>query len=94
MSEAQYRVCCHGGCLQNGTQQAQGYVSYRLETRSDQKQVVRLTDLPGVTTNNKSNTSRSSPPSWACADGSSEPARAHETTAWRCRLIPNCWSFS
>ena len=53
MSETQYRVCCDGGCLQNGTQQAQGYASYCLETRSGQKQVVRMTDLPGVTTNNE-----------------------------------------
>jgi ribonuclease HI len=46
-------VKCDGGCLQNGTKEAEGYASYSLETRSGQKQVVRLTDLPGVTTNNQ-----------------------------------------
>ena len=53
MFETHYHVCCDGGCSQNGTQQAQGYASYFLEARSGQKQVVRQTDLPGVTTNNE-----------------------------------------
>jgi ribonuclease HI len=53
MFEAHYRVCCDGGCLQNGTEQAQGYASYLLETRCGKRQVVRLADLPGVTTNNQ-----------------------------------------
>jgi ribonuclease HI len=53
MSEAQYRVCCDGGCLNNGAQEAQGYASYSLETCTGQGQVVRLRDLPGVTTNNE-----------------------------------------
>ena len=53
MFEAQYRVCCDGGCSQNGTQEANGYASYILETRTGQRQMVRLNDLPGVTTNNE-----------------------------------------
>ena len=53
MPDAQYFVWCDGGCSNNGTQQARGYASYCLETRSGHKQVVRLTDLPGVTTNNQ-----------------------------------------
>jgi ribonuclease HI len=53
MSEAQYSVCCDGGCLHNGTQEARGYASYALESRTGQRQVVRLRDLPGVTTNNE-----------------------------------------
>ena len=53
MFEAQYRVCCDGGCSQNGTQEANGYASYILETRTGQRQMVRLNDLPGVTTINE-----------------------------------------
>jgi ribonuclease HI len=48
-----YAVYCDGGCLQNGAQEAQGYASFSLESRTGQKQVVRLNDLPGVTTNNQ-----------------------------------------
>ena len=53
MSEAQHLVWCDGGCSNNGTQQAQGYASYCLETRTGKRQIVRLLDLPGVTTNNQ-----------------------------------------
>jgi ribonuclease HI len=54
MSEAQYRVWCDGGCANNGSrQQARGYASYLLATRTGQQQTVRLDDLPGVTTNNE-----------------------------------------
>jgi ribonuclease HI len=53
MSEYAYVVRCDGGCLQNGTHHAQGYASYSLEAYTGQKQMVRLTDLPGVTTNNQ-----------------------------------------
>lgn len=53
MSEAQHLVWCDGDCSNNNTQQAQGYASYRLKTRMGQKQVVCLTDLPGVSTNNE-----------------------------------------
>jgi ribonuclease HI len=53
MFHAQYCVYCDGGCLRNGTQEAKGYASYSLETRTGKRQVVRLTELPGVTTNNE-----------------------------------------
>jgi ribonuclease HI len=53
MSEAQGRMWCDGGCSNYGTQQAQGYASYCLETRSGQKQVVRLSALPVVSSNNQ-----------------------------------------
>lgn len=53
MFNAQYRVYCDGGCSLNGTQQARGYASYCLQTRSGLKQVVRLNDLPGAMTNNE-----------------------------------------
>jgi ribonuclease HI len=53
MSEAQYLVWCDGGCSNNATRQALGYASYCLETRTGKRQIVRLTDLPGVTTNNQ-----------------------------------------
>ena len=48
-----YRIWADGGALQNGTQQAHGYASYLLESRSGKRQIVRLSDLPGVTTNNQ-----------------------------------------
>ena len=53
MFDYSYAVYCDGGCLQNGAQEAQGYASFSLESRTGQKQVVRLNDLPGVTTNNQ-----------------------------------------
>jgi ribonuclease HI len=53
MSESQYHVWCDGGALQNGTEEAQGYASYLLESRTGKRQIVRLNDLPGVTTNNE-----------------------------------------
>ena len=53
MFEAHYRICCDGGCSHNGTQQAQGYASYLLETRAGKTQIVRLPNLPGVKTNNQ-----------------------------------------
>jgi ribonuclease HI len=48
-----YRVWCDAGCLQNGTQEAQGYAPYSLESGRDPRQVVRLRDLSGITTNNQ-----------------------------------------
>jgi ribonuclease HI len=48
-----YRIWADGGCVHPGTQEAQGYASYSLECRTGKKQVVRLGDLPGVTTNNE-----------------------------------------
>ena len=53
MSEAQYRVWCDGGCANNGTQEAHGYSSYSLEACTGKRQIIRLADLPGVTTNNQ-----------------------------------------
>ena len=53
MFDTQYRVYCDGGCLQNGTREARGYASYSLEARTGQRQVVRLNDLPNVSTNNQ-----------------------------------------
>ena len=53
MFEYSYVAYCDGGCPRNGTQEAQGYASFLLESRTGQRQVVRLTDLPGVTTNNE-----------------------------------------
>lgn len=53
MFDYSYHVWADGRCAHNGTQAAQGYASYSLETRSGQKQVIGLTDLPGVTTNNQ-----------------------------------------
>lgn len=53
MSQSQYCVYCDGGCLQNGTREARGYASYLLQSRTGEKQLVRLNDLPGVTTNNQ-----------------------------------------
>ena len=53
MFDYSYAVYCDGGCLQNGAQGAQGYASFSLASRTGQKQVVRLNDLPGVTTNNQ-----------------------------------------
>ena len=53
MSQSQYCVYCDGGCLQNGTREARGYASYLLQSRTGKKQLVRLNDLPGVTTNNE-----------------------------------------
>jgi ribonuclease HI len=51
--EYSFVVTSDGGCLQNGTQEAHGYASYLLQSRTGKKQLVRLTDLPGVTTNNE-----------------------------------------
>jgi ribonuclease HI len=51
--DTQYRVYCDGGCLQNGTREARGYTSYSLEARTGQRQVIRLNDLPNVSTNNQ-----------------------------------------
>jgi ribonuclease HI len=48
-----YCIYCDGGCSQNGSQEARAYASYSLEARTGQKQVVRLKDLPRVTTNNE-----------------------------------------
>ena len=53
MFEYSFTVISDGGCLQNGTQQAHGYASYLLESRTGKRQIVRLDDLPGVTTNNQ-----------------------------------------
>ena len=53
MFEYSFTVVSDGGCLQNGTQQAHGYASYLLESRTGKRQIVRLSDLPGVTTNNQ-----------------------------------------
>lgn len=53
MFDTQYRVYCDGGCSQNGSREARAYASYSLEARTGQKQIVRLNDLPGVTTNNE-----------------------------------------
>jgi len=51
--EYSFVAICDGGCLQNGTQEAHGYASYLLESRTGKRQIVRLSDLPGVTTNNE-----------------------------------------
>jgi ribonuclease HI len=51
--ETDYRIYCDAGCLRNGTQEAQSYASYSLESRAGHKQIVRLADLPGVTTSNE-----------------------------------------
>ena len=53
MSDHLYRIWADGGALQNGTRDAQGYASYLLESRTGKRQIVRLNDLPGVTTNNE-----------------------------------------
>ena len=53
MFEYSFVAICDGGCLQNGTQEAHGYASYLLESRTGKRQIVRLSDLPGVTTNNE-----------------------------------------
>ena len=53
MSDHLYRIWADGGALQNGTLEAQGYASYLLESRTGKRQIVRLNDLPGVTTNNE-----------------------------------------
>jgi ribonuclease HI len=53
MSEAQYGVWCDGGCLNNGGRAAQAYASYLTVARTGQRQIVRLADLPHVTTNNQ-----------------------------------------
>ena len=47
MFDTQFGVYCDGGCLQNGTQEAHGYASYLLQSRTGKRQLVRLTDLPG-----------------------------------------------
>jgi ribonuclease HI len=51
--DTQYRIYCDGGCSQNGTREARAYASYSLESRAGQRQVVRLNDLPNVSTNNE-----------------------------------------
>lgn len=53
MFDTQYKIICDGGCAQNGSREARAYASYSLESRTGQRQVVRLKDLPGVTTNNQ-----------------------------------------
>lgn len=53
MFDYAYRVWADGGCAQNGTREARGYASYLLQSRTGKKQLVRLNDLPGVTTNNE-----------------------------------------
>jgi ribonuclease HI len=53
MSEADYSVWCDGGCANNGSREAHGYASYLLMVRTGKRQIVRLTDLPNVTTNNQ-----------------------------------------
>ena len=50
MFDYSYHVWADGGCLQNGTQEAHGYASYLLASRTGKRQVVRLTDLPNVST--------------------------------------------
>ena len=51
--DTQYRVYYDGGALQNGTGEAHAYVSYSLEVRTGQRQVVHLNDLPNASTNNE-----------------------------------------
>ena len=53
MFEYSFTVTCDGGCLGNGAIEAHGYASYLLESRTGKRQIVRLSDLPGVTTNNQ-----------------------------------------
>ena len=53
MSEAQYKIWSDGGCAGNGSREARAYASFLLAARSGKRQVVRLTDLPGVSTNNE-----------------------------------------
>jgi ribonuclease HI len=53
MSEYAYRIWADGACAHNGTHEAQGSASYCLEARTGKRQVIRLADLPGVTTNNE-----------------------------------------
>jgi ribonuclease HI len=53
MSQADYAIYSDGACSHNGTQSARAFASYSLTSRSGQRQIVRLTDLPGVTTNNE-----------------------------------------
>ncbi len=81
MSHTQYRVFCDGGCLGNGAPQAQGFASYLLESRTGQRQIVRLSNLPGVTANNKAGYVALIAPWSTCAGGSSGQARAGATTA-------------
>ena len=53
MFDYAYHLYSDGGCLQNGARKAHGYASYLLESRTGKRQIVRLSDLPGVTTNNQ-----------------------------------------
>jgi ribonuclease HI len=53
MFEYSYKVVSDGGCRGNGTRDAQAFASYSLETRTRRKHIARLTDMPGVTTNNE-----------------------------------------
>jgi ribonuclease HI len=53
LSQADYTLYCDGVCSGNGTESARTFASYSLEARTGQRQIVRLTDLPGVTTNNE-----------------------------------------
>ena len=53
MSDHLYRIWADGGALQSGTQEAHGYASYLIESCTGKSQIVRLSDLPGVTTNNQ-----------------------------------------
>jgi ribonuclease HI len=53
VSQADYTLYSDGACPGNGTESARAYASYSMEVRTGQKQIVRLTDLPHVTTNNE-----------------------------------------
>lgn len=53
MFDYAYHVLADGGCAHNGTQAAQGYASYSLESRTGQRHMVRLANLPCVTTSNQ-----------------------------------------
>jgi len=92
--EHSFTVTCDGGALQNGTPQAQGFASYLLESRTGKRQIVRLGDLPGVTTNNQAEYVALILRLVDLRGGSSGQARARAATAWRSAPIPSSWSAS
>ena len=53
MFEYDFLCVSDGGALGNGSATPKAYGSYHLATRDGRKQTVRLTRLPGVTTNNQ-----------------------------------------
>ncbi len=53
MFEYSFTMTCDGGSLQGSAQEARGYASYLLESRTSKRHIVHRSDLPGVTTDNQ-----------------------------------------